>query len=213
MALQVVGAGLGRTGTHSLKLALEQLLDGRCYHMMEVFGRPDDMPVWAGAIEGDAPDWGTFLAEYDATVDWPAAAFWRELADANPGAIVLLSTRSSADAWWRSAHATIFEISRRPLPEDDDPALDPFRAQLAMVDAMFTKSFTPHWNDEAEAKAAYEAHNAAVRAAVPADRLVEWQPGDGWAPICERLGIAVPDEPFPHVNSTDDFRAMAKLDD
>jgi hypothetical protein len=213
MALQVVGAGLGRTGTHSLKHALELLLGGRCYHMMETFGRPDDLPVWAAAIEGDPPDWDVFLAEYDATVDWPAAAFWAELAAANPDAIVLLSTRSSADAWWTSAHATIFEISRRPLPSDDDPEFAAFRSQLAMVDRLFKRTFTPNWTDEAEAKAAYTAHNAAVRAAVPPARLVDWQPGDGWDPICERLGIAVPDEDFPHVNTTEDFRAMTKLDE
>jgi hypothetical protein len=212
MALQVVGAGLGRTGTHSLKLALERLLDGRCYHMMEIFGRPEDIPVWAAAIGGESPDWGAFLAEYDATVDWPAAAFWSELAATNPDAIVLLSTRSSADAWWTSAHATIFEASKRPLPPSDDPELDALRSQLAMVDSMLTRTFTPDWNDEAEAKAAYDRHNAAVRAAVAPERLVEWQPGDGWEPICERLGLAVPDEVFPHVNSTEDFRAMAKLD-
>jgi len=212
MALRVVGAGLGRTGTHSLKEALERLLGGRCYHMAEVFGRPDDIPVWDAAVDGRLPDWGAFLAEYVATVDWPAAAFWRELAAADPDAIVLLSTRSSADAWWTSANATIFEIGRRPLPPGD-PELDGFRAQLAMVDKMFTRSFTPEWGDRAAAMAAYEAHNAAVRAAVPADRLVDWQPGDGWTPICEKLGVPIPDEPFPHVNSTDDFRAMAGLDD
>lgn len=213
MPLQVVGAGLGRTGTHSLKHALETLLDGPCYHMAETFGRPDDIPVWSAAIDGDPPDWSVFLAGYRAAVDWPAAAFWSEIAEANPDAIVLLSTRSSADAWWQSAHATIFEISRREFPADADPELAVFRAQLAMVDKMFTTAFTPHWNDEAPAKAAYEAHNAAVRAEVPAGRLVEWQPGDGWAPICEKLGVPEPAEPFPHVNSTDDFRAMAKLDD
>ncbi len=213
MPLRVVGAGLGRTGTHSLKLALERLLDRPCYHMVEVFGRPADIGVWAAAVEGRPPDWSAFLAEYDATVDWPAAAFWRELAAANPGALVLLSTRSSAETWWTSAHATIFAASRRPLPPKDDPEVAMIRDQLRMVDAMFTRTFTRHWSDEAQAKAAYEAHNAAVRAEVPADRLVDWQPGDGWAPICEKLGVPAPDEPFPHVNSTDDFRAMARLDE
>ena len=213
MPLRVVGAGLGRTGTHSLKHALETLLDGPCYHMTETFGRPDDLPVWSAAIDGELPDWTDFLAGYDAAVDWPAAVFWRELADANPDAIVLLSTRSSADAWWKSAHATIFAVSQRGIPDGDDPELAAFRKQLRMVDALFTRTFTPDWRDRESAMAAYAAHNAAVRAAVPADRLVEWQPGDGWAPICEKLGVPVPDEPFPHISTTDDFRAMSNLDD
>ena len=96
MTFRVVGAGLGRTGTHSLKLALEQLLGGPCYHMSETFGRPADIPVWHAAANGQMPDWPTFLADYTATVDWPACAFWRPLADEYPDAIVLLSTRSSA---------------------------------------------------------------------------------------------------------------------
>ena len=106
--MRLVGAGLGRTGTMSLKLALEQLLEGRCYHMMEVFGRPDDIPVWHRAVRGEYPDWAAFLRDYDAAVDWPVAAFWRELADAFPDAPVLLSTRRDADAWWTSASETIF---------------------------------------------------------------------------------------------------------
>src|ERR1700752_3927418 len=98
MGLQVVGAGLGRTGTHSLQLALQQLLDGPCYHMIEVFGRPDDIAVWHSAVNGDPPDWNAFLADYVAAVDWPACGFWREISAANPDAVILLSTRDSADA-------------------------------------------------------------------------------------------------------------------
>ena len=211
MALQVVGAGLGRTGTHSLKLALEQLLGGRCYHMTEVFGRPDDIPVWQAAARGDLPDWDAFLGDFDAAVDWPASAFWRELAEANPDAVVLLSTRSSADAWWTSANDTIFQVVQRPLPPDD-PDTAVFSAQLAMINELLPARFTPRWTDEAEAKRAYEAHNAAVRARADPARLVEWSPGDGWEPLCAALGVAVPDTPFPHVNSTAEFRAMAGLD-
>src|SRR6266851_944861 len=119
MGLQVVGAGLGRTGTMSLKLALEQLLDGRCYHMFETFSRPDDGPVWVAASQGEMPDWNTFLTEYDAVVDWPACDFWQEMSDANPDALVLLSVRESADAWWKSADATIFQaLQRTPAPGD-----------------------------------------------------------------------------------------------
>jgi len=209
MALRVVGAGLGRTGTASLQLALQQLLDGRCYHMGETFGRPDDIPVWHAAVTGSSPDWHAFLAEFVATVDWPACAFWRELADANPDAIVLLSTRASADAWWKSAHDTIFQISKRELPPEAPPQ---FAAQIAMAADMFALTFTPGWEDETEAKRAYEAHNAAVRAAIDPARLVDWQPGDGWEPICAALGVPVPSDPFPHVNTTADFRAMTGMD-
>ena len=207
MTLKVVGAGLGRTGTHSLKIALEQLLGAPCYHMVEVFGRPDDIPVWQNAIDGDPPDWNEFLAEYSAAVDWPACAFWREIWAANPDAVVLLSSRDAA-GWWKSANDTIFQIVDRELP----PEAAAMKAQMAMATDMLGKRFTANWHDEAEAKRAFEAHNADVRASVPADRLIDYRPGDGWEPICGALGVAVPDEPFPHVNSTDEFRAMAGLD-
>src|SRR3954452_895758 len=207
MTLQVVGAGLGRTGTHSLKAALEQLLGGPCYHMIEVFGRPDDIPVWHEAVKGNMPDWNAFLGEYRAAVDWTASAFWRELADANPDAVVLLSTRASADAWWKSASNTIFQIGDR----ENAPSDPVFEAQMAMALDMFKFRFTSDYQDETAAKRAYEAHNAEVRATIPADRLIDYHAGDGWEPICERLGLPVPSEPFPHLNTTDEFRAMTGM--
>ncbi|HEX9466923.1 MAG TPA: sulfotransferase [Acidimicrobiia bacterium] len=207
MSLRVIGAGLGRTGTHSLKLALERLLDGPCYHMIETFGRPDDFAVWRAAADGTLPDWPSFLAGYRATVDWPAAAFWRELSAAYPNALILLSVRD-ADAWWTSANATIFQVNQRDAqPEQGSVA----EAQLAMARTMLAKRFTPDLANETEAKRAYEAHNAAVRATIPPERLLEWHPGDGWQPICDALDLALPDEPFPHVNTTDEFRARAGL--
>jgi len=207
MGLQVVGAGLGRTGTHSLQLALQQLLDGRCYHMIEVFGRPDDIPVWHRAVKGEMPDWNDFLSDFTATVDWPASAFWREIADANPDAVVLLSSRDS-EGWWKSATNTIFNVARREVPPDE-PDL---QAQMKMIDDMFRLRFTPNWQDETEAKRSFEQHNEAVRATIPADRLIDYRPGDGWEPICAKLGLPVPDAPFPHVNTTEEFRAMTGMD-
>jgi hypothetical protein len=175
--------------------------------MLEVFGRPDDIPVWNRAINGDMPDWNSFLSEYSATVDWPAGAFWKEISAANPDAIVLLSSRDT-EGWWKSVSNTIFNIADLEMPVGEDAA----RAQKAMALEMLAKRFTPNWQDEAEAKRAFEAHNADVRASVPADKLIDWHPGDGWAPICEKLGLPVPSEPFPHVNSTDEFRAMVGMD-
>ena len=205
MTLRVVGAGIGRTGTHSLKIALERLLGGPCYHMIEVFGHPEHVAVWHGATKGDMPDWDALFEGYEATVDWPGGAFWPELTAKYPDAVVLLSVRESADAWWRSADRTIFEISRRG-PDAGFPGF------FEMVTDIFGRRFTPKWSEEEPAKAAYEAHNQAVRDGVPAERLVEWQPGDGWEPLCAALGVPVPDEPFPKVNTTEEFRAMAGLD-
>jgi Sulfotransferase domain len=207
MGLGVVGAGLGRTGTHSLKLALEQLLGGPCYHMLEVINRPDQAVGWAAALRGDPPDWPTFLADYVATVDWPAAAFWRELSDASPDAVILLSVRDP-DEWWESASRTIFSVLSRGAPPDDPGAV----AELAMVTALIEQRFTPDWRDRAAAIRAFEAHNDDVRASVATDRLVEWRGGDGWDPLCEALGVAVPTEPFPHVNTAAEFRAFTGLD-
>jgi hypothetical protein len=207
MSLKLVGAGLGRTGTHSLKLALEQVLGAPCYHMLEVLQRPDDITQWQLAADGGDPDWKQLFSTYAATVDWPAASYWREISDVFPDAIVLLSVRP-ADEWWKSANRTIFEISQRPSPPD--PLM---QAQMRMIRQTLANRFTPEWADERAAKEAFERHNAEVREQVPADRLVEWQPGDGWEPICRALGVPVPEAPFPHVNTTEEFRAMTHLDE
>jgi hypothetical protein len=205
MSLQLVGAGLGRTGTHSLKLALEQLLGGPCYHMFEVLQHPDDIAVWQAAADGEAVDWPALFADYRATVDWPSASFWRELADVYPDAPILLSMRPT-DAWWRSADKTIWAVSRRPEP--DDPTM---KAQMRMVKTILAARFTDLPFEEGPSKAAYEKHNAEVRASVPAERLIVWEPGDGWEPLCAGLGVPVPDAPFPHVNTSAEFQQMLGL--
>jgi hypothetical protein len=203
MSLQIVGAGVGRTGTHSLKVALERLLGGPCYHMVEVLGHPEHMGVWTEVFEGGDTEWSALFEDYVATVDWPACSAWESIWAANPDALVLLSTRTSTDEWYRSASRTIVEgmTSRR----DDGSAFS------RMTEAM-AHAFGAAWDDEAGLRAAYERHNAHVRATVPADRLLEWQPADGWGPLCAALDVAMPDDPFPVTNTTEEFRAMFGMD-
>ena len=200
--IRVVGAGVGRTGTASLKEALERLLGAPCYHMIEVFAHLDHVPIWHAAINGEDVDWSPVLDGYAAIVDWPGAACWRSIAAAYPDAVVLLSTRADAETWYRSAKATILgDVSDEE--KDARPELHDFGA---MIGDMFA-SLDPNWRDHDAAVAAYERHNAAVRAEVAPERLVEWQPGAGWEPLCQALGLPVPDEPFPHTNTTEEFRA------
>jgi hypothetical protein len=203
MGLRVVGAGLGRTGTMSLKLALEKLLDGPCYHMLEVFPRPEHVEIWQQAVDGSMPDWDLLFADFVAAVDWPAGAFWRELSDAYPDAPVLLSVRDPED-WWRSADKTIWEVFRTEGEPDDK--------WRKMVTDLLEKRFVPDFLDEKAARAAFERHNEEVRATIDPKRLVEWRPGDGWGPLCSMLGIDVPDEPYPHTNTTEEFRGRAGFD-
>jgi hypothetical protein len=145
------------------------------------------------------------LAGYEAAVDRPASGFWRELSTAYPDAIVVLSVRDTPEVWWKSASQTILHVADRPSP----PGMD---AWLAMYLDFLRARFTSVWHDPEAAMAAYVRHNDAVRAEVPAGRLVEWQPGDGWEPICAALGLPVPTDPFPHVNTTAELHAMAGWD-
>lgn len=205
MGLKVVGAGLGRTGSFSLKGALETLLGGTCYHMTELFGRPEHVPLWHEAILGRPPPWATLLEGFTAAVDWPAAAVWRELHAAFPEAVVLLSVRSSGEAWWNSFSETILPVMQRgPAPE--------MAAWHAMSVDML-KRLTPYYADREACIAAYEAHNDSVRRTVSPARLIEWMPSEGWGPICAGLGVTEPGVPFPHVNTSRDFRIMAGLEE
>lgn len=197
--LEVVGAGVGRTGTHSLKNALENLLGGTCHHMIEVImNHPEEIPLWTAAIDGEQIDWDALMQPYTAQVDWPGASFWPELSAANPDALVILSVRDP-DAWYTSCTNTIFAGMT-------EMAAGGFEWMGALL-RLFADRFSDQLDDKEAMVEAYEKHNAAVRAAVPKERLLEWTTADGWEPICERLGVPVPAEPFPKVNTTDEFRA------
>jgi hypothetical protein len=196
MTLRVVGAGLGRTGSTSLKLALERLLGAPCYHMSEVFRHPEHVPHWHAAARGRMPDWHALFDGYAAAVDWPVGSFWPEIGDAFPDALIVLSTRD-AESWWSSAHATIFQAMKRV-----DNA-----AWRDMINEMFRSRFTLALDDRDACVAAYNSHVARVRRDAPKHRFLEWSPGDGWQPLCDALGLEAPDEPFPHANSREAFLA------
>ncbi len=156
-----------------MKLALEQLLDGPCHHMMEMFGNEEQIAGWTDAIEGRPVDWSHLLRNYRAIVDWPGGAFWREILAANPDALVLLSVRESGEAWYRSASNTIF-LAFDNMP----PEVQPW---MTSVRKLLRDRYTDEFDNKDAMVAAYEAHNQAVRDEVPASQLLEWTPSDGWA--------------------------------
>jgi hypothetical protein len=198
MALKVIGSGLGRTGTLSLKLALEALGFGPCHHMVEVFMRPETVPLWVDAGEGRA-DWEAIFDGYASMVDYPGANYWRELAAFYPQAKVIHSVRDP-DAWFESCQATIFA--------PDSPASKPPPAFQRFF-ALMKRDFAERVNDRAFMVDYFRRWNAAVVAALPPERLLVWEPGQGWGPLCDFLGVAVPDRSFPRANSREEFQARS----
>lgn len=202
MTLEVIGAGFGRNGTLSMKLALEQLGFGPCYHMMEVFGRPEHTGFWHDFALGRPVDFDAVFHGFRATVDWPACNAWRELAARYPQARVVLSVRDPA-AWYRSIMNTIYLGSQQSVASEDPQR----RAHGEMVFALIWDGiFGGRMDDEAHVIACYEAHNARVKAEIPPERLLVYEVGSGWEPLCAFLEVPVPATPYPSVNSTEEFR-------
>lgn len=200
MALSVIGAGFGRTGTLSLKGALEQLGFGPCYHMVEIILNPAFAGYWEAIGDGAPADWDMVFNGYRATVDWPSCAYYAELAAFYPRAKVILTVRD-ANAWFDSAHNTIF--TRMPR------GMKPGNTQGRMAyELVFKKTFGGNIDDRNHAIAVYERHNAGVMEAIPADRLLVYDLAEGWEPLCKFLDVPVPAAPMPKVNTTDDFRQM-----
>lgn len=214
--MKVIGAGFGRTGTASLKRALEILGYGPCYHMSEVIAQPHRVRQWLDVGEGRSADWDTILAGYESTLDWPAAAYWRELAGHYPDAKVVLTVRD-AERWYDSVSATIFASAlaeRRPLPPHrrivrklvalraPDFALYPRMARATVMDRVFDGRI----DDRAHVLKVFQRHIADVKAAIPPDRLLVLDVREGWEPLCAFLDEPVPDVPFPEANERATFR-------
>jgi|SRR5579875_554383 hypothetical protein len=207
MALKVVGAGFGRTGTLSLKNALEKLGFGPCYHMFEVLERPDHIALWHRLAFGGAVDWDLLFRDFQATVDWPAARYWRELAAHYPDAKVLLSLRDP-ESWYKSMTDTIYQGLKMPIPDGIAAAR---RQQMEMArKVVLEDTFDGRFEDKAHALEVYNRHNREVQRAIAPGRLLVFDAKQGWEPLCRFLGVAVPDEPFPHLNDTAAIQAMMK---
>jgi hypothetical protein len=199
MSLAVFSAGFGRTGTLSLKLALEEIGLGPCFHMKEVVERGEtQIPLWNEAYAG-RPDFQAIYSGYGSAVDWPTAAYWRELAAAYPEAKVILSTRS-AESWCDSFSETILTILM--APQQWPVAAQPW---LEMAGNVVIKRSLGGKLGRDEMIATFEAHEAAVKASVPRDQLLVFDVREGWEPLCRFLGKPVPASPFPRTNSKEEF--------
>jgi hypothetical protein len=203
MTIEVIGAGFGRTGTLSLKLALEKLGFDKCYHMTEVFAHPEHIDWWQQATRGETIGWGSLYAGYRASVDWPSCNFWEIQLKHYPQAKVILSERDPK-RWYQSVMSTIYPASVA-IREAADPAMQPW-ADL-VFELIWDGTFHGRIEDEDHAIDVYLAHNEYVRKQAPAEQLLVFDAAEGWAPLCGFLDRPVPDEPYPRVNSTEEFQS------
>jgi len=218
MALRVIGAGFGRTGTSSLQAALERLGFAPCDHMGEVFKHPARAALWEEAVaaraRGAAFDWERLYAGYQATTDWPGAFFWRDLADAYPEAKVILSVRNP-EGWYESMNRTIWAIRRDPDVGRRVAASLGVHGDLAWMPSLvdnivFEGTFRGRFADKSAAMRVFEEHAAAVQATIPPERLLVFEAADGWEPLCRFLGAPMPAKPFPHVNDAASVEARLR---
>jgi hypothetical protein len=216
--LKVIGAGMGRTGTTSLKAALEILLQGPCFHFLEYKSRPELMPPWLSLIQtrplGSDPDkfadvplsqWEAVMPNYVACVDEPASYYWKQLSDAFPEALVILSVRD-ADSWWASVLA--LEVYHEKEQARPDLITAERREFLDFMDAIYPD--LKNGLSEATERAAFESHNRRVLEHAERDskfnqRLLVWRAEEGWEPLCKALDLPVPDVPFPHRNKRAEY--------
>ena len=207
MSLAVMGPGFGRTGTMSLKLALETLGFGPCHHFAEVVAHPEQVPHWLRVAAGKFVVWDEVFASYRSQVDWPGAHVWRELAAAYPEAKVVLTVRPE-EQWWTSFSATIGKLMDSP----NQVPLTPHIGTLLNVgiELIQVQTFGCAPTDREGVLAAYRRRTEEVRAAIPSKRLLVFDVAEGWTPLCRFLDAPVPDAPFPRVNDTEQYWKMMR---
>lgn len=191
MTLKVIGAGFGRTGTDSMREALNILGFGPCHHMHEVMAHDRQKALWRGLVRGDAPDFAKLLAGYMSCVDWPSVHYWDELVQLYPDAKVILTWRS-AESWWASMTKTILPTVKNSGPD----AVGPW---------MIRQTLGLDLDDKAHGIKVYQDHVARVKATVPAEKLLVYELGSGWEPLCAHLGVEVPEIEYPRRNNAAEF--------
>jgi len=212
--VKVIGAGFGRTGTTSLKAALEALGFGSAYHMTEVFTHPEHVGFWEAARRGERVDWEAFFSGYGVAVDWPACAFYGEMMEAFPEAAVILTVRDP-ERWYESTLSTIYRIrkvSAGPAPVRLAFALAglfaPGVTGIARLadEIVWNDTFDGRFEDRRHAIETFKRHNDQVRRRVTPERLLVYDVREGWSPLCDFFGVEAPDRPFPHLNDTREMR-------
>lgn len=218
MSLKVIGTGLGRTGTHSLKLAIEQLGIGKCYHMVELFQQPERLKYFKKAEKGEKVNWNELFDGYKAAVDYPVARYYKQITDFYPEAKVIHTLRDPEE-WYESASATIFWASKPyslkilklavhlPFSSEARRRIPVLLYNRKLSDWEFGKDL----NNKKKVIEKYNDHYKEVKNIITKERLLLFDPKEGWEPLCRFLNVPVPSEPYPRSNTREEFLNRVKV--
>jgi hypothetical protein len=210
MPLKVIGAGFGRTGTLSLRQALDELGFGRTYHGEDLLWRPTQIRMWQQVSRGKPREWDRMFRGFASVVDYPACFLWQELADYYPDAKIILTVRDP-EAWWRSTMDTIYP-ARTMVPAYMKRVIPTTRWYVEYSEKIvWDGAFDGRFEDKEHAIKVFEQHVADVKATADPDRLLVYNVAEGWGPLCAFLGVPVPDHPFPRSNDSNTMRLAIKL--
>jgi hypothetical protein len=216
MSIKIIGAGLPRTGTNTLKNALETLGYSKTYHMKELLVNPDKLHHWLTLQSTGTTNWDELYEGYEATVDFPAYPWYKEHLKQYPDAKVIFTTRPF-DKWYDSVHSTVWQAGPQTLPEKlammskllFNPRLRKVIKCVKLAKKrIFQDTLEGKFEDKAFAEQAFNNHLEDVKATVPADKLLIYDVRDGWPPLCKFLGVEEPKEPLPHLNKKENFKTM-----
>ncbi|MDQ3019929.1 MAG: sulfotransferase family protein [Bacteroidota bacterium] len=217
MSLKIIGTGLGRTGTHSLKLALEQLGFGKCYHMIELIQHPEGLKYFQQAEKDEHVNWEELFEGYHSAVDYPVARYYKQLIKYYPDAKIIHTIRD-AESWYKSVTDTIFWVSKPslwrilkvavhlPFSSETRSRLPVFKFNGKLIELEFGKDL----KNKEEVIRRFNLHNEEVIKTIPKERLLVFNPKGGWDPLCNFLNVPVPENPFPKSNTKDEFIQRAK---
>jgi len=216
MSIKIIGAGLPRTGTNTLKESLEMLGYNKTYHMKELLVHPENLHHWVTLKETGMTKWEELYDGFEATVDFPGYPWYKEHMKHYPDAKVILTVRPF-EKWYTSVYSTIWQAGPQTVSQKiammSKLLFNP-RLRSVIKCVKFAKGtiFGVHlqgqFTDKVFAEKIFDKHNADVKAYVPADKLLVYDVSEGWAPLCKFLGVPEPNEPFPHLNKKENFKAM-----
>ena len=218
MTLKVIGAGMVRTGTSSLKAALSELGFGPCYQMRELLSHPEQVTFWSMASGGQAIDWEELFQDYRATVDFPSYRYYERLLQYYPDAKVILTVRDP-QAWYESVLNTIYQVVEpqtgqqflKSLKLPDSPRTRALERVWTLVEQeLWQSDFPGKLADQQYAIEVFNQHLEFVKQNVPSKRLLVYQITEGWSSLCRFLDVPVPNKAFAHLNERATFKPRVR---